>query len=116
MEGKYNGEGKQYYENGNIYYDGEFKNDRYHGYGILYYMNERKHYEGEWIKGKRDGKGAEYCPTNLSCNNYYKKYDGIWKENIYHRYGIEYYINGLRAGRRGFLIRIPCLFTPREEV
>ena len=42
------GKGILYYENGNILYEGEFKNDIFGGKGIKYYENGNKLYEGKF--------------------------------------------------------------------
>ncbi len=55
LEGKFDedgsGKGTQYYENGNVQYEGEFENGRYHGDGVLYDNEGKKIYDGEWENG-----------------------------------------------------------------
>lgn len=45
------GKGTEYYENGNVKYEGEFKNGSYHGDGVLYDKDGKKIYDGEWERG-----------------------------------------------------------------
>ena len=86
-EGEYsnkqkNGQGKEYYENGNIKFEGEYLNGKkwngklYHysrrnkeniqelkegkGYIKEFYSNDNIKYEGEYYNGQRNGKGKEY--------------------------------------------------------
>ena len=39
MNGKWNGKGKEYNENGNLKYDGEYLNGKYNGIGKFYVNN-----------------------------------------------------------------------------
>ena len=39
--------------NGNILYEGEWKNGKYHGKGTMYNNNGSILYEGEWENGMR---------------------------------------------------------------
>jgi len=43
--------GKEYYKNGELKYNGEFKNGWYHGDGVLYDENGKEIYDGEFEKG-----------------------------------------------------------------
>lgn len=58
--GDQEGDGTEYYLNGQIQYQGEFKNDQYNGKGTLYYENGQIMYSGEFKKGLYDGKGTLY--------------------------------------------------------
>ena len=53
-----NGNGIEYYKNGNIKYDGYFINDIYDGIGKYYYENG-EYYDGEFKNDLRNGKGIE---------------------------------------------------------
>ena len=57
---KRNGEGTNYYENGNIHYQGEWVDDKCHGKGIGYHENGDIQYEGEWKDDKANGQGIYY--------------------------------------------------------
>jgi antitoxin component YwqK of YwqJK toxin-antitoxin module len=59
INSKFDGNGKIYYENGNINYIGEFKDDNPHRKG-KYYENGNIQYEGDFKNGKYDGNGKKY--------------------------------------------------------
>ncbi len=67
-----NGNGTEYYENGNVKYTGEFRKDEYSGDGKLYYENGKIEYEGEFKNSKYDGKGTLYNEDGSV------KYKGKW--------------------------------------
>ena len=70
-EYKKNGEGKEYYENGNLKYEGNFEEDEYEGDGT-FYGQDGKIYIGEFKKGKKNG---DFC--------IYNKEGGLIKECKY---------------------------------
>ena len=45
------GEGKEYYENGNLKYEGEFKDGVYDGEGTLYDKYGDETFSGTWEEG-----------------------------------------------------------------
>ena len=55
-----NGKGKEYYYNGNLEYEGEYKNGIKNGKGKEYDIENHLIFEGEYLNGKRYGKGKEY--------------------------------------------------------
>ena len=56
MNGKRNGKGKEYNENGNLKYDGEYLNGyRWNGKGKEYNENGNLKYDGEYLNGKYNG-------------------------------------------------------------
>ena len=65
LNGKKNGKGKEYYENGKIKYEGEYINGERNGKGKEYYRNGKLFFEGEYLDGKRHGKGKEYNEEGL---------------------------------------------------
>ena len=92
VNGKYEGFGKQIFEDG-TYYEGQWENNKKNGKGILYYkdgtikydgdfINDKKegngkfvfengeYYIGQWFNNKRSGKGKEFCKDGTL------KYDG----------------------------------------
>lgn len=69
---KLNGNGTEYYQNGNVKYTGEFRNDEYSGYGKLYYENGNIEYEGKFKNSKYAGKGTLYNEDGSV------KYKGKW--------------------------------------
>lgn len=56
----YRKDGCEYYDNQQLKYDGEFKNNDYHGEGKLYYENGQLKYEGKFKNGVYHGKGVLY--------------------------------------------------------
>lgn len=110
--GFYDGEGKTYYENGNINVKGEFNNGefirgieyytngkinvdsridcvvdnfKYTGYIKQYNDNETIKYEGNVVDHLYDGYGILYYPSGNV------KYIGEWLNHRNHGYGITYY-------------------------
>ena len=60
MSYRKNGEGKEYYKNGMLKYEGNFFNDEYNGEGIEYYENGDKKYEGKFVDGQYNGEGKYF--------------------------------------------------------
>ena len=88
-----NGKGKMEYANGYIY-EGEWKNNKREGKGTLwFYQTDDKVFvkggkeEGQYSSMKRNRKG-KYTLTTVSY------YEGDWKENVFHGYGVREYPNG----------------------
>ena len=103
-EGKPNGKGIFYYNNGDIY-QGEFKEGLRHGKGIIKYSNGKIYngdwengimegkgfmkyteaiYEGEWKNGKNEGKGKiTIFLEEGKCDIY----EGEWKNGVKNGYG-----------------------------
>ncbi len=71
FEGKYlngerNGEGKEYYQKGNLKFEGDYlEGERWKGKGKEYHYDELI-FEGEYLNGQRNGKGKEYRKNKLS--------------------------------------------------
>jgi len=63
LNGKRNGNGKEYGNNGNLIFEGEFINGKRHEKGKEYF-NGNLIFEGEFINGKRNGQGKEYIKNN----------------------------------------------------
>ena len=70
LNGKRNGTGKEYYKNGRIGYVGEYSNGKENGKGIEYYDNGEILFEGEYLKGIRK-KGKLYNHFGELIKNYY---------------------------------------------
>ena len=49
-----------YYKNGNIRYEGGWKDNKCNGNGISYDYFGNIRYEGEWLEGKPNGNGTSY--------------------------------------------------------
>jgi len=78
--------GKEYYENGQLKYEGEYEYVFFKK-GKEYYSNGQLKYEGEY-EGVFFKKGKEYYETGEL------KYEGEWVEDNYYGIGKEYYENG----------------------
>jgi hypothetical protein len=74
-----NGKG---YKDGQLIYEGEFKNDLKHGKGNLY-KDEQLIYEGEFKNDLKHGKGKYYIKGKLN-------YDGEFKNDLKHGKGKGY--------------------------
>ena len=66
-----NGKGVEYYKNGKVKYEGDFKNDEYHGNGTYYFENGEVYY-GEFYKGKRHGNGIIFKDNKLVKGGQFK--------------------------------------------
>ena len=82
--GSYHGQGKLYHENGNIKFDGNFNSGSYNGQGKLYHENGNIEYDGGWMNGNRHGQGT-------SCYGSSVYYEGGWKDDKYDGKGKKYY-------------------------
>ena len=61
LNGERNGKGKEYYENGKIKFEGEYLNDKTNGKGKKYYKNGKIKFEGEYLNNEKwNGKIKEY--------------------------------------------------------
>ena len=60
LNGKRNGKGIEYYNNGEKKFEGEYLNGKRHGKGIEYDINGRWEFNGEYLNGEKNGKGIEY--------------------------------------------------------
>ena len=56
----YTGKKKEYYSNGKLKFDGEYKYGEKHGECKEYFDNGELEFEGNYVKGKKHGKGIEY--------------------------------------------------------
>jgi hypothetical protein len=67
-KGAYTSQGKLYYKNGNLEYDGAFSDDEYDGDGTSYSNDEKQIYTGQYKAGKYSGQGT----LNLDNGTVYK--------------------------------------------
>jgi hypothetical protein len=87
-------------------YEGNWQNDKMHGEGTLYYPQGRKAYEGNFAEDRFQGFGHLFSaqvkqfggPWNYKdlahIDGYWTKYEGDFKADKKHGYGILYLING----------------------
>ena len=60
MNGKRHGKGKEYYNNGNIKFEGEYLNGKRNGKGKEYYYNGKIKFNGEYFNNKKwEGQGYD---------------------------------------------------------
>jgi len=78
IEYKKNGKFKEYYENGDLKYEGNFKDDEYDDECGYYYFENGEIYWGQFKKGKKHGKGII-----LDNNKDLLKEDVEYKNDIY---------------------------------
>ena len=71
---------KEYYDNGELEFKGEYLNGKRNGKGKEYYDNGILDFEGEYLDGKWNGKGKEYYDKDKL------KYEGL---NIWMGKGME---------------------------
>ena len=84
VEGKKEGKGIIKNPNGDVIYDGFFRNDLYEGEGILK-LDNGLIYSGNFLKGKRNGRG------NLFSNEDKYRYEGEWLDDQKSGRGTETY-------------------------
>ena len=88
-DGKKSGYGKVFYNNGILGYEGELLNDKPNGKGKEYYYgNGVLKYEGHYLNGKENGKGKEYF------NNGKLRYEGQYLNGEKNGHGKEYNMTG----------------------
>ena len=87
---EFDGKGKRYLDNGK-FYEGEFINGKYHGKGKLFFENGN-FYEGEFINGKSHGKGIIKNKNNETV------YEGEFKYGNFEN-GTLYFTNGKYIGQ-----------------
>lgn len=78
--GKADGSGSEYYENGRYQFVGEFVEGVYEGEGILYYEDGSVEYRGEFADGRFEGVG-EYTDENS------RVYSGVFENGAITGYG-----------------------------
>ena len=86
VKGKFEGNGRYFYENGDRY-DGQWKNGIKHGIETIYYKNGTIKYEGNFVNDKPDGYGKIFFENN-------EYYEGQRRRGFSQGKGKEYYYNG----------------------
>lgn len=113
VEGKCNGSGSQYDDEGNLIYQGEFSEDTYTGDGALYDSEGVLIYKGEMLSNQFDGYGKRYYYGELVYEGDFSKglyngsgslyengklkYAGNFVQGIKNGYGITYFESGMIA-------------------
>lgn len=88
LDGKRNGYGVGFRENGTIEYEGNWKDDHWHGFGIVYNEQGFKVFEGNFVRGLKHGRGKEYYDTGeLFCEAEYIDNIKIGKIREYYKEG-----------------------------
>ena len=95
-DGKAQGNGRYFDENGNLIYKGEFNNNQYDGKGELYDVVSQGgkedsvlYYEGEFENGYRTGKGKMYHTEGENAGELY--YEGDFYQSSLNGKGTIYY-------------------------
>jgi len=87
-EGKRHGYWEYYHYNGNLFYKGNYVNDKRDGYWEYYHSNGNLSYKGNFVNGNKHGYWEEYhSDGNLS-------YKGNYVDGERHGYWEYYYYNG----------------------
>ncbi|RUS45894.1 MORN repeat-containing protein [Cohnella sp. AR92] len=120
VDGQYDGQGKLYWENGNLkeqgtyagglitegsryneegqlIYTGAFADNVYEGQGRLYYPNGNVSYQGEFKAGTPNGTGSRYSESGVLL------YEGGFANGVYNGEGTEYAEDGTMIYQGGFL-------------
>ena len=83
INGKRNGKGKEYLEDGTLKFKGEYLNGKKDGKGEEYYKNGKLKFEGEYKSGKRNGRGKEYYENGKKIFEGDYLYGKIWNGKGY---------------------------------
>ena len=99
------------YVNNNLYYNGNFVDNKYEGYGEIYTNIGKARFKGHFKSGLREGKGLLYDNDSLIYDGEFKndkrsgigksydmkhckvnpKYSGEWDNDMYNGKGLLYY-------------------------
>ena len=86
-EGAKTGRGKEYYENGQLQYEGMFAGGLYEGKGTLYDEQNHRLYEGDFLAGVPQGHGIIY-------ENGLPQYEGNLEQGVYQGAGRLFWEDG----------------------
>ena len=84
LNGKRNGKGKKYYDDGKLMYEGEYLNGKRNGKGKEYFKNGKLKFEGEYLKGKKwngneyNKNGSKEFEIENGCRKVKQYYDFIY--------------------------------------
>lgn len=102
QNGKGEGPGSKFYENGNCYY-GNFSQGKRNGYGQMWYT-DGSYYYGEWLDGVRHGEG-------ILVKNDGNRYEGNWKDDEKNGKGRFYFLSTGQIQEGIWKDGIPCVST-----
>jgi hypothetical protein len=79
VDGKKNGDGREFHSNGNPYYDGNYQNNQPHGDKLtIFHPNKQAWYSGSMEEGQKQGHGTEFYENGQIL------YSGNWHQNEPH--------------------------------
>lgn len=78
---------KVYYWGGNIYYEGEWKNNQINGKGTIYFLDSKPNEIGTFENGKLTGKGKKYLASGYIQEGIYSDGELDGKAKIYYENG-----------------------------
>lgn len=87
----FHGDGKLYWQNGNLRYEGTFVDGKSSGKGKSYTINGSREYIGDFLNGRKHGHGSKY-----SLFGDYIEYEGEFRNGIQHGRGTSYLKDGSR--------------------
>jgi antitoxin component YwqK of YwqJK toxin-antitoxin module len=100
LNGEKNGKSKEYYDNGQLKFEGEYLDGKKNGKSKEYYDNGRLKFEGEYLNGKR---WNGYILSNTNKNFKFVIKNGNGKIKVYNNKGELIfegdYINGVKKGK-----------------
>jgi antitoxin component YwqK of YwqJK toxin-antitoxin module len=71
-KGQRHGYWEVYYDNGQLYFKGDYVNGQRHGYSEEYHPNGKLEYKGNYVNGKKHGHWEFYYLSGLfNCERYY---------------------------------------------
>lgn len=86
VDGKKNGDGREFHDNGNPYYDGNYQNNQPHGDKLtIFHPNKQAWYIGSMDEGQKQGHGTEFYDNGQIL------YSGNWHQNEPHGENVTIY-------------------------
>ena len=98
-DGKFDGRGRYFYKNGNIMYDGNFRQDAYFGKGKYFNPNGKLVYEG-YFKDNKIKRGKKFYPDGtVMYEGNFKDYDFDGRGKLFHENGRVRYEGNFAKGQ-----------------
>ena len=83
LDGEWHGNGIEYESNGDISFEGKFKNGkRWKGFGKEYYSLVRVQYKGEYLNGEKNINGIEFSPDGNIIFPWEYLHNKRWNGNV----------------------------------